>query len=531
MNDLMTVILVEDTQTVRRDTVDALNSRYVGQVYVHQIPDWPVAQRVLPEMIESAHLVLSDINLKGEKPGDEDYTHTEFDGLRVFGLARKHNSSIPIILYTAFPLAQHALDQFDQPDGPVWVIRKSGVEDLDACADRLASAAENLIWNLPLQKREIAFERLTQGDSTILSESAGKGLPSWKSILTVLAARTMRPKSLKQSVLCGNLAKFLPGRSFKFFLLARMLKPRDYLWVTGGESFSIAPPKSRIVGERSAWEQLLHAMPREFDQNRINWRLGWSSSVEDANTEFAGARHVLMPRTAAKLEACLKAARQLSWIAQYDEQRFDSTCAAYIAEHAGEVSELLRRDWQSMLSKLFTGSAFTNQLLQFPFVAEWEQIAQSLNYVCVSSAKHSKTTPKIRLLISKSANIGGPELTITVSDDGSGIQEFAGAFLPSSFARPTEDLGRNHKLQLAQGRLWGYCDWHIVSKRHGDADVRFHNAFRADDDGNEVTLRLSDEVQKLRNATSGTLHVLTFGCPTPVDGEFRDEVMDLRFIG
>src|ERR1051326_6475415 len=528
MSNLMQMIIVEDNQTVRADTVAHFGTRYVDLVHIHQIPDWPQARRMLPDLIKQSHLVLSDINLKGDKAG-EGFTRTEFDGLRVFGLARKNNSSIPIILYTAHALAQHALDQFDLPDGPVWVVRKTGHEEIEACADRLAAVAENLIWNISLRQREEALTRLSRGDENVLSEPADEGLPSWESLLAVLAARTSPLSSLEPSLLCGYLAKFLPGRSFKFSLMARMFKPRDYRWALSEETFSIAPPQVRIKVKRSAWEELLHVIEKEFDDDQDTWRRGWNSSVKEAHREFAGSRHVLMKSTVGALDACLNSARELGWIASKNEEKFADACREYAKDHVRAVSELLRRNWQKVLEDLFK-CELANELIHFPFVAEWDKIAQGVNYVCVSSAKHSNNAPDIRLIIG-SPNDNQWELTLMISDKGPGIQEYAAAFLPLSSVRPVEDVGRNHKLQLAQGLLWGYCDWSTVSKRSGDANVRFHNASRADDDGSEVTKRFPAEVGALRSCRSGTLHALTFRCPMPVDGVCKDEVMDLRFQG
>jgi CheY-like chemotaxis protein len=528
MSDLMQMIIVEDDQAVRADTVAHFHTRYVNQIYIHQIPDWPQAQSMLPELIQQSHLVLSDINLKGDNAG-EGFVRTEFDGLRVFGLARKNNPSIPIVLYTAHALAQHALDQFDQPDGPVWVVRKTGQEEIEACADRLASVAENLIWSISLQRREEALTRLSNEDATVLSEPADVGLPSWKSMLAVLAARTNPLDSLEPAALSGYLARFLPGRSFKFSLLARMFKPRDYRWAFNDETFSIAPPKARIKVTRSAWEELLHIVEKEFGEHRANWQRGWSSSVKDAHRELAGCRHVLMRSTVDALDSCLNAARELDSIASKDEVRFGLACRDYMKAHVKVVSDLLRRNWHTTLKNLFK-CELNNSLMHFPLVAEWDKLAQGVNYVCISSAKHSNSLPDVRLIITN-PNDHQWEYTILISDSGPGIQEYAAAFSPFSSVRPVEDIGRNHKLQLAQRLLWGYCDWSTVTKRDGEADVRFHNAFRANDNGSEVVSRLNDEIQKLRNAKSGTLHVLSFRCPSPISGEYKHETVDLRFEG
>jgi len=531
----MAIVLVEDNNGLQQDIKRKLESRYLNLVTVHGLEDWPAARIALPELVKKSHLILSDMNLMdfaGANPPGQPFLRTAFDGLRVFGFAKRLNPSIPVILYTAHDLAQNALDQLDDPDGPVWVIIKKGWEEIQGCADRLAMVAESMIWTIPLRQREAAFERLSNGDQSVLEEAILADLPSWKSVLAVLSARSdsLMPGALMPSSLRGLLGKFLPSSAFKLSLLARMFKPRDYEWSTTSEAFGISAAKQRVDDIRAAWEQLLH--PREFDFKTAqdDWIQLWEEAIGDAKREFDGSRHALLTKTFERLRDCLKAANELERTAIEDPTRFGVQCNAYADAHTTLIHKALKGNWRSTLDKLFTGALSNSALLDRPFWAEWQELSSAINYVCVSSRKHSGKEPIVAVVVDKSDVKQSWRLRIAVSDDGPGISEFSSAFIPHSDIRPDEAKS-NHKLQLAQGLLWGYCHWLVLTKLKTEREVKAFSVFSPLDDRYADDEFINRFVQELTNRESGTVQVLDFICPVPLNGSVQNEVMDLRFKG
>ncbi len=538
----MQVILVEDDPKLRPEITAALVARFSELIVVNDLVDWPEAKKRLPDLLKNAHLVFSDMNLKGEQDNadDKEFLRTEFDGLRVFGLTRKHNASIPIILYTGHELQQNALDQLDDPNGPVWVLKKTGDLDIEACVDRLSTVAEGIIRSVGLEVRQKVYGLLAEGDKDVLDEPVLDGGPCWRSVLAVISARAgpLGLKTLLPKAFAEVLAKFLPSQPFKFSLLCRMLKPKDYLWLPNAETYGIRVPKNRIVTERAAWEQLLHPTKDEFNSDNERWRTGWDDAIADAGRELKGTHSALLEKTVLMLENCLEAAKTLRDVSEGNNSDFLKALRDYSNGPVKTVNESLRSDlqsgdrtWGEAIKKLWDKETSHIDILSFKFCAEWEHIIRGIGYVCASSDKHSNSKYKLRGNIAKLASLGKWRLSLIITDEGPGIKEFAATFTRAADAKPTENVDQNHKLRLAQGSLWGYCDWRVLTKREQESVARFYDVFGVRNEMDPEENQLIQLAQEVGRRRSGTAHILDFICPLPEPGshiEVKDATLDLR---
>jgi CheY-like chemotaxis protein len=544
LNEYMQVILVEDDPAVRKDIKAALEARFSDLIVVHDLIDWPEAKEKIPTLLENSHLVLSDMNLKGslDNPSDNKFLRTEFDGLRIFGLTRKHSSSIPIILYTGHALQQNALDQLGNPEGPVWVLKKTGELDIEACVDRLSIVAEGIIRSSSLEKRKAVYDLLVKGDKEALNLSVLDKGPCWKSVLGVISSRagSLGNKAYITKAYAEVLAKFLPTQPFKIPLLCRMLKPGDYFWPPESEKYGINLPKNRIETSRSAWEELVHPSLYNYKGNEERWRKGWADAIRDAELELMGVRSSLLGETALMLEGCLNEAKTLVAASSRSESQLKEELHNYFMGPVKNVNAALRGDlqsgdrtWGEAIKKLWGREFNQIDILKDQFCAEWEHIFKGIGYICTSSNKHSNSRYGIRGSISNLESVGRWRLRFIITDEGPGIKEFAAIFTGASGVKPTENLDKNHKLRLAQGLLWGYCTWRVMTKRQTESAVRFYDVFGVDNEINPDDTQVIELAREIEGRASGTAHVLDFICPLPISQpgsqiEVGDETLDLR---
>lgn len=528
----LAVVVVDDVPDVLKGIRSAIGGRYQQLVDVFTAQNWPDFRKQSSVWLPSAaDLVVCDVNLMGDLPEEtviDGVKITEFDGLRVYGYVAKTAPHIPCILFTARDLAKDALDQFDSPSLPLWVVKKANIrEDLgvvEAAVTKLKTVALSLLWAVPVTVRRAACDLMCGGcevlppATVVVSPALQKVAFEWKSLLCVLDGGGERWACPKPALLAETLARFT-RHAHKSLMLTRLCKPGGYCWP--GDKFGIADPQAWIEVKLGTWgatETILHANDTLL-VCPASTAPKWIKAQDAAESEYESVRPLLLESTDASFSDVWRAARQFG-----QQMKAGTTDDRKTALQATMTAQTNLKDkvlydcatWRTVLNQLCWGtSSCCGDLLDAKHYAEWCEIRQGLTYLVASvgeATSGGSGPPICDSTIRKNDPCGIWTLRLTLADSGPGIDDLRSCFLLESDNRPTLYPAKGHKLQRAQALLWGYCRWAVYTKGQSDASVRVWDVYGENNsaDWDDSGVRAS-----LNNEGSGTLHVLEFDNPLP----------------
>jgi len=542
------VILVEDVDVLRRAAKNALKNLWNDQVEVVAFAHWPEFWDKF-EGKKPVVLVISDINLKdatGQETiseGGHTWTITQFDGLRVAGFVHKRAPQVPCILYTAHDPAKNALDQFNSPDGIIWVVMKASTDDhktvLAAATTKLGEVAQQILWSTPLPQRREILATMESASTNVneieVTPSGGfeKITYSAASVLTAISVAQREQQSDEAAVSGGAdefdlksvLRPYLPSAS-KLLVLGRLLKPTDFLWPQ--ETFGIREPAQwatwRTAESRSfsAVEAILHVQSgdgltpcdtRDRCQQHTKF---WDAVVCAARSDYSVVSPLLLDNTRKQFDQLWNKSHELKLTLQQGNMVNQRNALIMLQKTSRAVKTMLQDSgrWKSVVDEVFAvriedngdeKSRELSNLLGRTSYAEWDAVKTALAKIVESVTENGAGVAKqeLRAVVVPSAGIW--TLSILIEDTGPGIQELAMHFAQENENRPM-DAEHGHKLRLAQGLLWGYCRWAVFTKTESDTGSRTWDVYgESSNVGWCNSPGFSDR--------TGTIHVIEFDNP------------------
>jgi len=518
----LTVLLVEDNGVVATQTEQAIYTHWVEEVAVEKVINWPdFLKQWANRIAEECDLVLCDINLKGDSPDSiiNGIRVTEYDGLRVCGRTAKVAPHVSCVLYTGYAPATIALDEFNEPSSPMWVICKGDPSCINvviyALAIKLGEAARALLYRIPLAKRHEAWEALSEGKTpcpVFISRTgrSPKVCYEWTSLLAAVQGERgpLGIQALEPQCLANALSTFLP-RSFKALLLTRLCKPKEYEW--GPETFGIEEPRKHLCSDcETPVEAILHI------DDRVKclppWKL--TEALDRAKSEYGLAKGALLESTRDLFDDVWKAADQVRAALSLNNATEVGKALQSAREAGGTLKGALWMRWSDILRGVLelNVNGAPGELLGYCHYAEWERLREALQLILASRSEacsEKVCAPSCSVRVTSTTGVW--TLRMVLADRGKGIPALRSCFLTESDNVPTQSPAKTHKLQRAQALLWGYCRWAVHSKTGG-------NCQSYDVYGESETVEWENlPANGLVCGDSGTTHVLEFDNPLPKD--------------
>lgn len=449
-------------------------------------------------------ICLLDINLEEHVLVKRiDKTYTAWDGIRLWGFICKVLGPIPCVLYTGHDPSSVGLDEFDCAEAPFWVVEKAG-GGIDIIVDvfkrQFCQVAERLLREIQMSD-VMAVLSVLQSGSTPGTVSVGNREWDWNTLLGPI--RTLFQMDSDLEVL-----RLMTPVNQKMATLTRWFKPGDYKWISARQ---YGLPGTTPFDGHSAMGRCTHPVN--------DWNASGASiplekiAVDEARRQLGLLSSILLPARVKSAEKYIQLATGWS-----DERKdVDSeTASEFKSKWEANVLAWLTALENSMSLSL-DKSSLPIYIQQSRFYAEYGEIISALTKL-VSSAKENSGGTCVEVKIALESNdTESFDVALYIVDNGTGWPDGdqpKNAFLHGSDIRPADNTtGRGHALKWAQGLLWGYCEWQVLTKRNGNCFC--WDVYRDTDQLPEAVLRV---MHSHINNTTGSVHRCLFRFPKQIGG-------------
>lgn len=429
---------------------------------------------------------------------------TSLDGLRLYGWLYARSQDVRVVMYTARKGLLKALAEYVLPGAPFRLVDTSAdIGPLqDAIRDGLFKAAREMVLSLERSKAEAALRSDLSGEVNIGS----RPLP-WRTLLMPVALWQGHndPASALRSLLpfCDRM-----------LILCRLFKPTDYCW--GKETYGIPDPTIWHEGgacciKRTALERVLHTPGYSGEPALLS---------EQAHEQLRYAESLLSPTTAPKLRkgvvGSLTQQAPTNEVLEVKQEALEISITDILSYAAVQEPE-----WDG----LWPGQVHRKRLLECTFYAEKEMLSVGIRSIRESAEENAGVTPSVRARVHSKPNNPWFHLDVFIRDSGAGFTKkrsdgslshypIVAAFPESPVPQASALSFHGHRLTIAESALFGYCDWHIATRRKLDEVVS--------EEGWDVYGRTALEGTALQellarlDGGSGTVHHLRFRLPKPV---------------